>query len=108
MKLRKNYEFRNVYKNGGYYADRFLVLYAVKNNLDVSRFGISAGKKVGKSVVRNRVTRLIREAIRRNVSKIKPGRDIIILARAGSGEISLAAAEESLAYLINKSRLNVT
>ena len=64
--LRSNRDFQNVYKNGRSFANKYLVMYIVKNDLDTLRLGISVSKKVGNSVVRHRVTRLIRESFRLN------------------------------------------
>lgn len=62
--LKKNTDFRKVYKNGASYANRFLVMYILPNDTDRNRLGISVSKKVGNSVVRHRLTRLIRESYR--------------------------------------------
>ncbi len=64
--LKKNYQFGFVYNKGKSVADKYLVLYAVRNkrNPDINRLGITVSKKVGKSVVRSRVTRLIKESYR--------------------------------------------
>lgn len=56
-------------------------MYVRKNDLDRNRYGITVSKKVGNSVVRHRVTRLIRESIRLNVEKFENGYDIVIIAR---------------------------
>ena len=62
--IKKNYEFLNVYHHGKSYANKYLVMYVLKNDTDLVRFGITVSKKVGNSVVRTRVTRLIRVSIR--------------------------------------------
>ena len=59
--LKKNIYFQNVYKNGKSYANKYLVMYVLNNNTEENRLGISVSKKVGNSVVRHRITRLIRE-----------------------------------------------
>lgn len=59
-------------------------MYVIKNNCDENRFGISVSKKVGNSVVRHRITRLIRESCRLNGSMFNSGLDIVIIARAGA------------------------
>ena len=62
--LKKNRDFQNVYKKGTSFANRYLVMYVMDNGLEMNRVGISVSKKVGNSVVRHRVKRLIKEAYR--------------------------------------------
>ena len=64
--LKKNRDFQNVYKKGKSYANRYLVMYVLENDTDRNRLGISVSKKVGNSVIRHHVTRLIRESYRRS------------------------------------------
>lgn len=79
--IRKNCDFLNVYHHGKSYANKYLVMYIIYNQMSINRFGITVSKKVGNSVVRHRVTRLIRECIRLNEDKFAIGYDIIIIAR---------------------------
>ncbi len=81
ISIRKNYEFLNVYHHGKSYANKYLVMYILDNQLPVNRFGITVSKKVGNSVIRHRVTRLIRESIRLNEKQFAIGYDIVIVAR---------------------------
>ena len=60
--LKKNSDFQKIYREGKSYANRFLVMYAMENGRGCSRIGISVSKKVGGSVIRHRVKRLIKEA----------------------------------------------
>ena len=62
--LKKNKDFRNVYRNGTSYANKYLVMYVLENQAGKNRLGISVSKKVGNSVIRHRLTRLIREGYR--------------------------------------------
>ena len=82
--LKSNRDFQNVYKNGRSFANKYLVMYIVKNDLDTLRLGISVSKKVGNSVVRHRVTRLIRESFRLNEYMFNSGLDIVVIARVGA------------------------
>lgn len=77
-------DFSKVYKCGRSYANRYLVMYILKNELDFNRLGMSVSKKVGNSVIRHRVTRLIRESFRLNEKALKKGYDIVVVARAGA------------------------
>ena len=68
--IKKNDEFRAVYKNGKSYANRYLVMYVKDNDRESNRIGISVSKKVGNSVVRHRITRIMREIYRLNDDSI--------------------------------------
>lgn len=81
ISIKKNSDFVNVYHHGKSYANKYLVMFILKNDTDQNRYGITVSKKVGNSVVRHRVTRLIRESIRLNEEKLDRGFDIVIVAR---------------------------
>ncbi|MBQ3029384.1 MAG: ribonuclease P protein component [Lachnospiraceae bacterium] len=82
--IKKNEDFRKVYHSGKSYANKYLVMYVRKNESETGRLGISVSKKVGNSVVRHRIARLIRESYRLNVSKFHSGWDIVVVARQGA------------------------
>ena len=80
--LKKNFQFRHVYQKGKSIANRHLVLYMVKNGThDHNRLGISVSKKVGNAVQRNRSRRVIREAFRALAPRVRPGFDLVLVAR---------------------------
>ena len=72
-----NSEFQAIYKNGKSYANKYLVMYVSENPDGKSKLGISVSKKVGNSVVRHRLARLIREVYRLNKEKFKDGLNIV-------------------------------
>ena len=78
--LKLNHIFRRLYASSGH-ANGYLVLYARPNHLGINRIGITAGKKLGHAVVRNRVRRRLREIYRLNEDKFTAGWDIVVVAR---------------------------
>ena len=80
-RLRKNRDFKVVYDTGFSFANRYLVMYVLRNSQDLSRVGISAGKKLGGAVVRNRCKRRIRECCRLYREYLPQGYDIIFICR---------------------------
>ena len=82
--LKSNRDFKNVYSRGKSYANKYLVMYVLENGTDRNRLGISVSKKVGNSVVRHRLARLIRESCRLNREKFHSGWDIVVVARQGA------------------------
>lgn len=103
--LKKNYQFRFVYNRGVSIANRHLVMYVVKNGKNINRLGISVSKKVGISVVRSRVTRLIRESYRLSEKNIKSGFDIVIIARNSCCKETFENISKSFKHLVKKHRL---
>ncbi len=97
--LKKNSDFKNVYVHGKSYANKYLVMYVLENNMDKNRIGISVSKKVGNSVVRHRVTRLIRESYRLHENIFNSGLDIVIVARNSSFNVGYAEVESALLHL---------
>ena len=104
--LKKNQDFRLVYNRGKSIANRLLVVFVLPNGLDFNRFGFSVSKKVGKSVVRSRVTRLLRESVRLSGDRIKTGYDIIILARSSCNGMSFKEADSAIWHLLRKHHLD--
>ena len=102
--LKKDSDFRKVYKHGKSFANRYLVMYILNNKSEYSRIGISVSKKVGKAIIRNKVRRRIKEAYRLNIDeKIKNGYDIVFIARVAIKDADYVDIEKSMKHLIRKS-----
>ena len=97
--LKKNHQFQFVYKNGISYANKYLVMYMKENGTDRNRIGISVSKKVGNSVVRHRVTRLVRESYRLHEAVFNSGLDIVIVARPSAASVGFNEIESALLHL---------
>ena len=106
--LKRNADFQNVYKNGKSYANRHLVLYVLDNQTGHNRLGISVSKKVGNSVVRHRVTRLIRESYRLHENIFNSGLDIVVVARVGAKEVGYDEIESALLHVSKLHRILIT
>ena len=97
--LKKNQQFRTVYEKGISTANRYFVLYKLENGLKRNRLGISVSKKVGNSVVRHHLTRLIRENYRLLEEHFQRGLDIIVIVRPSAKEIGYHEMESALIHL---------
>lgn len=88
-----------MYRTGRSYANRFLVMYIRKNDLGRNRLGISVSKKVGNSVVRHHLTRLIRESYRLQEEYFLCGYDIVAVVRVNAKNSSFADMKSALIHL---------
>lgn len=88
-RLSRSADFDRVYRQGRSHANRALVLYAFpRGDEDPPRLGLSVSRKVGGAVERNKVKRLVREAFRAAVPQLKPGVDLVVVARPDAREIA--------------------
>ena len=100
--LKKNRDFQQVYKRGTSKANRYLVMYVLPNQHMMNRLGISVSKKVGNSVVRHRLTRLIRESYRLNEAEFENSLDIVVVARPQAKDRTYHEIESALMHLAEK------
>ncbi|MCR4955841.1 MAG: ribonuclease P protein component [Lachnospiraceae bacterium] len=99
--LRKNLEFKYVYSHGKSYANRYLVMYVMNNNSKKNRIGISVSKKVGNSVIRHHVKRLIKESYRLHEEMFNSSLDIVIIARTSAADADFRQIESALLHVAN-------
>ncbi len=103
--LKKNDDFKRVYETGKSYANKYYVMYVSENHLDHNRLGVSVSKKVGNSVVRHHVKRLVKESYRLHEEMFNSGLDIVIVARKGAAGIKFATAESAVLHLSKLHRI---
>ena len=77
----RNNDFRRIYARGKSYVSPLVVVYALKNRTKNVRVGITTSKKLGNAVQRNRSRRVIREAFRALAPRVRPGFDLVLVAR---------------------------
>lgn len=111
-RLKKNIEFRIVYRRGKSYSNDLVVLYTFKNkkNKDkesnqYNRIGISVSKKVGNSVVRSRTKRLIMESYRLKLNDLNPGYDFVFVARTKIKDKDYNKVDKAVNNLLKKAGL---
>ena len=92
-----------VYKSGKAWVDNLIVIKALPNELEFSRYGFSVTKEIGKAVVRNRVRRMLREGVR--VTLLKPGWDIVFIARPAAVTADYHELKRSIEKLLLRARL---
>jgi ribonuclease P protein component len=106
IRLRRTSDVRRVYDEGHSWVHALLVLIARPNGLDFSRVGVTASRKLGGAVARNRAKRLMREAARRLYPQLGAGWDVMLVARAGILKAEEPQVEEALAVLLRRAELN--
>ena len=97
QRLRQRREFAAVYRRGRTYRSDLVVLRALRTGEPLSRAGFTAGRALGGAVVRNRVKRRLREAVR--ALSLAPGWDLVLNARRGAAEAEYRRLYESVADL---------
>ncbi len=100
--LKKNKEFNFVYRRGDPRSARHMVAVVAKSNYGGVRAGFSVSKKIGKSVVRNKVRRRLKEAFRELLPRINGNYCVIFIARASIENAAYAQIQEEMRYLLMK------
>lgn len=105
QRVRERSRFQQVRREGKCWPDELLVVCALPNGLTRSRFGFSVSKQVGKAVVRNRVRRRMREAVRLQLPAIAPGWDVVFIARRPSARATYGQIAQACHLALSRAQL---
>lgn len=103
--LKRNRDFNRLYLRGRSYVTPSLVAYVQKNRQKEVRIGITTSKKIGNAVQRNRARRIIRESCRKSMPNIKPGYDIVLVARKRATQIKCGEILNALTKMLNQANI---
>ncbi|HEX8917887.1 MAG TPA: ribonuclease P protein component [Chloroflexota bacterium] len=102
-RLTRSRDFVRVRRRGRSVGSGLATLYIVPAENDTVRVGFSVSKRVGKAVIRNRVKRLLREAVRRQLLSIRPGCDLVFIARPSAAQATYRQVLDAVSYLLRRS-----
>ena len=104
-RLRNESDFGRLRKSKLKLVHPLVILVRTSNQLNVSRFAFPASKKVGNAVKRNRGRRLLREAVRAELSTIKPGWDCLFIVRSKTTQGTFSEVHAAVQQLLAKAGL---
>ncbi|AGK56193.1 ribonuclease P protein component [Bacillus sp. 1NLA3E] len=106
FRIKKNKDFQIVFKQGKSFANRQFIIYVLKKNEQSKfRIGLSVSKKIGNSVMRNRIKRRIRQSFFELKDFIKEENDYVIIARKPAAEMEFHEIKSSLIHLLKLSKV---
>ncbi len=105
MRLRRPQDFRGVWNCGQSWVHPLFVLYSAPNALQISRIGITASRKIGNAVHRNRARRLLREAMRHLYPHLASGWDLVLVARTALSASREAEVQIALISMMQRAGL---
>ena len=106
-RIKKSDEIELVMKKGSSCANRTFILYKYKNNeVENYRIAISAPKKIGNSVIRNKIKRQIRASLQQNDSYLKNGYDYFIIARPDVLKINFTTFTKQIIHILKLADTN--
>jgi len=104
VRIRKRRDYVTVYQQGVRSNSKHFTIIACKNQVGISRLGITVSKKVGSAVKRNRIKRLVREFFRLHASRLSTSQDFVIIAKKDASLLKYDdVCRELGSHLIRKS-----
>ena len=103
--LKNNKDFKKIYNRGQSVVSKNVVTYVLKNNLNYNRIGITASKKIGNAVKRNRARRLIKQSYALISNELSMGYDIVFVARALSTNSRLKYVKKDVCFTLKAKKM---
>lgn len=104
-RLRHSSAIQRVRREGKRWHHPLFVLFVAPNGAAISRFAVSAGRHTGNAVIRNRLKRRMREALRPHLPAVQAGYDCLLVARQPLAEATFAEIEAALSQLLQRGAL---
>ncbi|MGQ9524994.1 MAG: ribonuclease P protein component [Armatimonadota bacterium] len=104
-RLTKSADFGQVFRRGKGFADSVLLVKAFRGRQEGVRIGVSVSRRFGKAVARNRIRRRLREAARRYIKSIRPGYDVVLIAKEGIEAVGFDELVSRLGTLLTEGKL---
>ncbi|MFQ5856879.1 MAG: ribonuclease P protein component [Anaerolineae bacterium] len=98
-------QFQRVRRDGRSLSNRIAVLCAQRNDLEHNRYGFSVSRRIGKAVVRNRIRRFLREAVRLRHKTIDTGWDLVFIARGPIRQATFQTVDDAIGQLLQQASL---
>jgi len=105
-RLKKEKDFQKVIQKGKKAGEDFLILRSLRNKLKRTRIGFVVSRKIAKkAVLRNKIKRRLREAVRPNLAKVKSGYDLIFFTKKGIEGKDFWQIKEAVSKLLQRAKL---
>ncbi|MDQ0061524.1 ribonuclease P protein component [Paenibacillus harenae] len=106
LRLRNRGDFSRIYRGGKSFANgQFVVYWSKQPDADPFRLGVSASKKIGNAVMRNRMRRMVKEIVRHQADRIAPKTDLILIVRKPATAMKMKEMEKSVLHVLKKAGL---
>ena len=104
-RLASEAEFRRVRQEGRSWSHPLLVLHARRTGTPLVKVGITVSKRYGGAVQRNRFRRRVRELLRARLDDLRPGWDVVVVARPAAAKATSLELASALEHLTERAHL---
>jgi ribonuclease P protein component len=105
LRLRRAQDFERVHRHGKTWSNRLVAIGVLPNDFDHNRFGFIVVRQLGSAVIRNRIKRRLRAVVRQQLDDLRPGYDVVIIARKPAAQADFQALSGAVSKLLERARL---